>query len=88
MHHAAQLGFGEGLRMLLDGGGNPHADKELFTPVHYAMNGGHAGSGLVRMLAAAGANLETRDTNMRTSPMLAARPDNDELVVCLLDTHK
>ncbi|KAL7949509.1 ankyrin repeat-containing domain protein [Trichoderma barbatum] len=86
IHHAARLGFNEGLRMLLDGGGDPNAlDVQNYSPIHHAINGGYSNADMVKMLAEAGANLETRDGNKRTPLMLAAQLGNAELVGCLVD---
>lgn len=85
LHHAARLGFNEGILMLLDGGADPRAkDNEHFTAVHHAINGGKADSSLVKMLAMAGSELEARDRSGRTPLMLAAQLGRDELVACLL----
>ncbi|OPB44043.1 hypothetical protein A0O28_0023610 [Trichoderma guizhouense] len=85
IHHAARLGFKKGLRMLLDSGGDPNSpDSNDFTPVHHAVNG-YADSGLVKMLAESGANLDVEDGSGRTPLMLAAQLGKHELVVCLLD---
>lgn len=86
VHHAARLGFSDGLRMLLDSGGDPNAvDKELFTPLHYAVNDCYADSSMVKMLTAAGANLEAQDKKGRTPLMFAAQLGSEELVQCLLN---
>ncbi|KAK4084332.1 uncharacterized protein Triagg1_812 [Trichoderma aggressivum f. europaeum] len=85
VHHAARLGFKKGLRMLLDSGGDPNSvDNNDFTPVHHAVNG-YTDSGLVKMLAESGANLDAEDGSGRTPLMLAAQLGKHELVVCLLD---
>jgi len=89
LHHAANLGFSEGLRLLLDGGSgngnNPNAaDDAGFTPLHHAVNGGRADPDLVAILARAGANLEARDRTGRTPLMLAAQLGREPLARCLL----
>lgn len=85
LHHAARLGFGMGLRLLLDGGGDPNSvDDNSFTPIHHVVNG-CSDQSLINMLAETGANLDVKDRSGRTPLMLAAQLGKYELVVCLLD---
>lgn len=85
LHHAARLGFGIGLRLLLDGGGDPNSvDDNSFTPIHHVVNGSSDQS-LINTLAETGANLNVKDGDDRTPLMLAAQLGKYELVLCLLD---
>ncbi|QYS97478.1 ANK_REP_REGION domain-containing protein [Trichoderma simmonsii] len=74
-----------GLRLLLDGGGDPNSvDDNSFTPIHHVVNG-YSDQSLINMLAEAGANLDVKDRSGRSPLMLAAQIGKYELVVCLLD---
>ncbi|KKP04159.1 hypothetical protein THAR02_03751 [Trichoderma harzianum] len=85
VHHAARLGFKTGLRLLLDGGGDPNSgDDNSFSPAHHAVNGS-SDPGLVKMLAENDANMNVRDRSGRTPLMLAAQLGKHDLVACLLD---
>lgn len=87
LHHAAALGFNEGLSLILDRNfdGNPSAtDDKHFTPLHHAVNGAYADPETVRVLVKAGAKMEEQDKDERTPLMLAAQLGREELVRSLL----
>ncbi|KAI1209728.1 ankyrin repeat-containing domain protein [Annulohypoxylon truncatum] len=87
LHHAAHLGFKEGLNQMVDKkfDGNPNAtDNKGFTPLHHAVNGGGADPETVRILVRAGANMEAQDNDGRTPLMLAAQLGCEGLAHSLL----
>ncbi|RBA12603.1 hypothetical protein FPRO05_04053 [Fusarium proliferatum] len=72
LHHAASLGFEDGLRLIIDRSLDLDiTDKEGYTAVHHAINSTGASYGMIRLLKKAGADLEVQDHAGLTPLMLA-----------------
>ncbi|RSL56390.1 hypothetical protein CEP54_008852 [Fusarium duplospermum] len=85
LHHAARLGFNEGLELLMNEVNDvDFADKKGFTAVHHAINSGIANPDTIKLLKAGGADLEAQEHSGLTPLMLAVHLGRPSLTRQLL----
>lgn len=71
LHHAARLGFNDGLKSIIHETNVNMSDKQGYTAMHHAVVGSDANDDTIRTLRAEGAQLGTQDLAGSTPLMLA-----------------